>query len=267
MAAAPASLAEAGLAPLCDRLHEAGFDLVAPFLVKWYNEEEHIAHLPASHKLPGDGESLAVIVANSRSMWEPFLAFVRARLAADPTWLEKNPHALDAYTEEVVQQALASAGVPESEVVYAAETLETTGRAVSVTTCAAVAGLAFYHGSLMRSVHPVLGPWIAYRAVVVFHRLRPNLPLPPPAADPCSAAEWERVRVLQDDCFAKWAPDDPDGSEEDWARLVDVVRCFEAGKEHAYSAEQLTFHYGGFNEARRVEHLRRCVTEAPPGGA
>ena len=44
-----------------------------------------------------------------------------------------------------MQQALAQPGVPPSDVVYAAETLETTGRAISVTTAAHVSGLAFYH--------------------------------------------------------------------------------------------------------------------------
>jgi hypothetical protein len=75
-------------------------------------------------------------------------------------------------------------------------------------------------------------------------------------------AEWDKVRVLQDECFAKWAPDNPDGSKEDWARLVEVVEVFEAGREHAYSADQLTFHYGGHDEPGRVEHLRRCAMRA-----
>ena len=113
---------------------------------------------------------------------------------------------------------------------------------------------------IQRSVHPVLGPWIAYRAVVVFPDVRPGsqLPRPAPPVDPCTAAEWERVRALQDDCFAKWS-DNPDGSEADWARLVEVVEVFEAGREHAYSADQLTFHYGGHDEPGRVEHLRKCA--------
>ena len=118
---------------------------------------------------------------------------------------------------------------------------------------------------IQRSVHAVLGPWIAYRAVVVFPGIRPDasqLPRPAPPVDPCSAAEWDRVRALQDACFAKWAPDNPDGSKEDWARLVEVVEAFEAGREHAYSADQLTFHYGGYDEPARVEHLRSCAMRA-----
>ena len=136
----------AGLvAKLSESLKESGFDLLTPFLVSWYNEEEHIVNLPAVHKLPADGGCLAVIVGNSKRLWEPFLAWTRAQLEADPKWLESHPHALDAFTEEKMQQALAQPGVPPSDVVYAAETLETTGRAISVTTAAHVSGLAFYH--------------------------------------------------------------------------------------------------------------------------
>ena len=287
------------LAQLREGLHESGFDLLTPFLVSWYNEEEHIVNLPAVHKLPAEAGCLAVIVGNSRALWAPFLAWTRTQLEADPTWLESHPHALDCYTEEKMQQALARPDLPASDVIYAAETLETTGRAISVTTAAHVSSLAFYHQTappasntchlervtlhastspcaktptmtqtphqIQRSVHPVLGPWIAYRAVVVFPELRPGsqqLPRPSPPVDPCSAAEWEKVRELQDECFAKWAPDNPDGSETDWARLVEVVEVFEAGREHAYSADQLAFHYSGHDEPGRVEHLRRCATRS-----
>ena len=113
------------LEQLREGLQDSGFDLLTPFLVSWYNEEEHIVNLPAVHKLPADAGCLAVIVGNSRALWAPFLAWTRARLEADPTWLETHPHALDAFTEEKMQQALAQPGLPAGEVIYAAETLET----------------------------------------------------------------------------------------------------------------------------------------------
>ena len=138
------------LAQLREGLDGSGFDLITPFVVSWYNEEEHMVDLPAVHKLPADAGCLAVIVGNSRALWAPFLAWTRARLEADPKWLENHPHALDAFTEEKMQQALAQPGLPASDVIYAAETLETTGRAISVTTAAHVSSLAFYH----QTAHP-----------------------------------------------------------------------------------------------------------------
>ena len=84
------------LAKLSESLKESGFDLLTPFLISRYNEEEHIVNLPAVHKLPADGGCLAVIVGNSKRLWEPFLAWTRAQLEADPKWLESHPHALDA---------------------------------------------------------------------------------------------------------------------------------------------------------------------------
>ena len=86
------------------------------------------------------------------------------------------------------------------------------------------------------------------------------MPRPPPPTDPCTAAEWARVGQLQTACFAQWSADDPNGSEADWTRLVEVVRAFETGRAHAYCDEMLAFHYTvdvekrlrGLREAARV---------------
>ena len=40
------------VAELARPLAASGFDLVAPLQASWYNEEPHIAELPAAHKLP-----------------------------------------------------------------------------------------------------------------------------------------------------------------------------------------------------------------------
>lgn len=207
-------------------------------------------------------EALAFIVGNSRALWPPFTRFVGERLAEDPAWLQSHPHALDEYTRRVVEAALEGCGVERKRVsvFYSYETLEEQGRAVSVTTAAHVAGLAYYEPTHQRSVHGSLGPWIAYRAIVTFDvdaaPLPGRMPPPPPPADPCTAAEWARVGVLQAECFAKWEGEQ--GNRADWDRLVEVVGAFETGRAHAYGAEQLAFHYEP-DVARRAEHLRRCA--------
>ena len=81
------------------------------------------------------------------------------------------------------------------DVAYAHETLETHGRAVSVTTAAHVAGLAYYDLERQRSVHPILGPWIAYRAIILFEGWEGSVAAcgaaktmapPPTPRDPCT---------------------------------------------------------------------------------
>ena len=60
-----------------------------------------------------------------------------------------------------------------------------------------------------RQVHPELGPWIAYRAIIVFEGWEIDgapfaaLAPPPPPPDPCAASEWTRVGELQTECFSQ----------------------------------------------------------------
>ena len=176
------------------------------------------------------------------------------------------------YTQEVVTSATrefaAALGVAPyaapPQIVYAFETLETHGRAVSVTTAAHVAGLAYYDRKRQRSVHPLLGPWIAYRAIILFDGWEgavaacdaaKTMAPPPTPRDPCNAAEWAAVEALQAECFAKWESSDERTS---WDRLVGVVRAFETGRAHAYCDAQIAFHYEP-NTARRTAHLKACA--------
>lgn len=237
-------------------LKAAGFDLLAPLEVGWYNGEEHIAPLPECHKLPGPAGALCLLVANTGALWAPFVRWTADRLAKEPTWLDGPQDALDQYTAEVVQKAVSASGVAGSEVVYAFETLEKEGRSVSVTTAAHVAGLAHYHQESQRSVHAQFGPWIAYRALIVFPSLLSCLgeqPTAPP--DPCSSTEWRRVIELQNVCFAQWEEAD---EPTNWKRLIEIVEAFELGKEHTYIAEQVQFHYQP-DEPLRAQHLKRCA--------
>ena len=126
-------------------LHAKGLDIVVPLRLRWYNDVAPPSSLITPSSGGARGDALVVLVGNSRALWDPFLAWTRAQLEADPKWLESHPHALDAFTEEKMQQALAQPGLPASDVIYAAETLETTGRAISVTSAAHVSSLAFYH--------------------------------------------------------------------------------------------------------------------------
>jgi hypothetical protein len=257
---APAAVsADALAARLAPPLRAAGFDLIAPFAADWYNEEPHIAkHEGPQHKLDAAAGSLAFIVGNSRALWRPFVQWAVPYM--DTLGDESRPDVLDEYTRRTVKRVLSAPGLPPCQVYWAFETGDS---AVSVTTAASVAGLAFYHPEHQRSVHATLGPWIAYRAILVFDSVDASaLPKPPPPTDPCTAAEWARVGALQAACFAQWS-EDPNGSEEDWGRLVEVVRAFETGRAHAYSDQMVAFHYT-VDVSRRLRGLREAATVEPP---
>jgi len=154
--------AAAILSRLAPALCAAGFEVQAPLLVRWYNEHPKVTPLGVAHHLDADGDTLALLVGNSRTLWRPFVRWVGERLAEDENYLARHPDALDAYARHAVSTLLrALDGVPGLDaapsVVFADETLETHGRCVSVATAAHVAGLAFYDASLQRSLHKALG--------------------------------------------------------------------------------------------------------------
>jgi len=93
VAASPASVAANALvttatpehraADVCERLRThlvaAGFDIQTPLLVRWYNEYPKIAPLPVAHHLDADADAVALLIANSRGMWAPFVQWIGAR--------------------------------------------------------------------------------------------------------------------------------------------------------------------------------------------
>src|SRR5262249_4337103 len=158
-----------GVSELIAKLATHGLDLVAPF----------------PH---GEPPRLAFVIGNSRALWPHFLDW----LAADRARAESE-HPLETYVELALTSATESlpctveyahAGPPWPPIQRLAER----------------AGLAWLAPSPL-AVHPVLGPWLPLRAIVV-----PRLPPPPaPAAAPacpaCSAAclpAFERARATLD---------------------------------------------------------------------
>ena len=237
----------AGFLPLLiRRLLERGLDLVQPFSVRQINRQ-----LPPEQHLPvlGGDDALGLVIGNSRLLWEPFVS----ALHADPV---PQPDALDNYIERSVRAAIdstASDSPDEQGLVLArcwvgfAHQLEP--RPLPIQKLADHSGLAAL-GPAHLNVHPLYGPWIALRAVVVC-AFEPPAPLAngsPPSAAPCdgcaSPCRGALARAL----------DPPPGPESDMgampAELNDTQRRFlmvrevcPVGRPHRYSDEQIVYHY------------------------
>ena len=145
-------------------LAAAGFDLVQPCRVGWYNDA-----VSADLRLEdwGSAHNLALVVGNTRALWPAFLAAIEREpallQAADP---------LDRYTEREVTRAASALGV-----IHTTRWAHATGSGlVAMQRLAHVSGLAYLSASHL-CVHRVFGPWIALRAVLTF-------PLPGPAVPP-----------------------------------------------------------------------------------
>jgi methylmalonic aciduria homocystinuria type C protein len=210
-------------------LAPAGFDLVQPLRVGWYNG---VVVAPLRLEDFGSGEHLALLVGNTRALWPVFLD----ALSHDAE-LKSSSDPLDLYTERRLRAALGAIERPAS-VRFGHETGE---RLVAMQRLAHVAGLA-HLTETHASVHPVYGPWLALRAVVSVEVEGPPGP-PPSLPHPCGGctrgcqSAFERARATLGGTTAE------QNLRAHWQLWLEWREACPIGKEHRYSEAQIRYHY------------------------
>ncbi len=194
-------------------LAAAGLDLVHPFRAGWYEGE-----------LPGGfgPEALAYVIGNGRALWEPFVAWARAR--------PELAHPVDAYVESCVREQAGRLGAAH-DVAFAHEGPPY----LPIQRIAEAAGLCWLSPARL-SIHPEHGPWIALRAVVVVDRPGPQGPAPA-LEPPCHACESACVPALER------AQQEPPASPDE-TRFLPVREACPLGRQHRYGEAQIRYHYG-----------------------
>lgn len=186
---------------------------------------------------PGDVDALGLLVANSRALWAPFeREFARFGAQADP---------LDAYTEWCFAEAEREWPGVRSFFSHGAVRPR-----LPVQKIADLSG-GLPLGPAHLNLHPLYGPWIALRGVLVV----PSEP-PPPASDPakspclgCSApCRTALTEALADHPTEPW----PEFAHLSLTRgglsaraqaFLRVRGVCPVGREHRYSDEQIFYHY------------------------
>ena len=251
-----------------------GLDVVAPLRLRWYNDVAPPSATIAPAGARGD-DALVVLVGNSRALWPAFCdahvadpeigdaadpvdayvarevaAAVRAARDADPTPSSSSPSPSSSSSSPPPPPP------PRPRVFYAHETKP--GRLVAIQRMAHVAGVAHLDESCHLSIHPTLGPWLAFRAVLVFDDVagpdRGDVPPTPP--NPLADDPIARRRV--DDAFdaALAGYEDPDGGREtQWRRWVAVRDAVRPGHPERYGEEQVRYHYNCL-DGRERERIR-----------
>ena len=212
------------------RLADAGLALTGSIPIAEYD-----ALVPPSWRsaVLAPGARSALVVGNAgRALWEHFTVSPERALAEDP---------LDAYTRRVLGEA-AGALAPEPAIGFYADRRE--GVYLPLVALAQRAGFGS-PGRVGVLIHPVYGPWIAIRAVMLVAEALPfraPTPFDPCTGCPAPCASACHGRVV--------GPRGVDPAACHQARLTlsacalacDARSACVVGPEHAYSAEQIAHH-------------------------
>jgi methylmalonic aciduria homocystinuria type C protein len=227
---------------VASRCRPAGLDLVQALRVSWYNDRVETAFRLPDFRRPA---ALAVVIGNTRVLWGRFLAALRAapeRLGSDDP--------LEAYVMENVRTALAPLAAAW-EIRWAHET---TPAPVAMQRLAHAAGLAYLAPSHL-NVHPVHGPWIALRAVVVVDIDGPPGEAPD-VSSPCDDCERTCMVAFRHALdVAGHHIQTHDALETHWQLWLAVRDACPTGRAHRYDDEQIRYHY---TKDRAI--LRRAAT-------
>lgn len=214
---------------LRERVAAAGFDLLTPLQVGWYNEQ-----VEGSLRLEDFGApaNLAVVIGNTRALWPAFMS----ALEHNPELLEAE-HPLERYVEASIGAAAGALGVTA-----AVRWSHATGAAlVAMQRLAHVAGLASLSETHL-SIHPKYGPWIALRAALSFPVSAPELERPD-LSHPCADCGVRCVPAL-----GRALASTPGGplatsvrkNPLPWVALRDSCPV---GRAERYGEAQLRYHY------------------------
>ncbi|KAI9006474.1 hypothetical protein DFJ74DRAFT_773759 [Hyaloraphidium curvatum] len=248
---APSDPAEM-LALLRAELALRGLDICVAFRTGWY-----LSSCPPELRAGCDpfcrgGAGLAVLVGNTRALWQPFTSF----LAAHPLWRSREDP-LDDYVSLAVSDALAASLPPgvATDAHFAHET--SPGRLVAMQLLGEACGLAHRHLPSGLSLHPEYGPWFAYRAAIFLDLPwpgGPEDPAPPAPPDPVPEECREEARAAADEAWATVrSPDGPPPSPAEygrpfdwraWLRLRELLGLLVPdAAAHAYTEPQALYHY------------------------
>ncbi|KAJ3023630.1 hypothetical protein HKX48_002179 [Thoreauomyces humboldtii] len=240
-------------------LTREGLDAGPPFSTDQLQDQ--IPHIP------GRPTSTAFLVYSTWRFWDYFLA----HLASNPEdSLEREPNPLDVWAEVVIRRAL-QASLPPGLAYEIRYPHDTGARFVNFQRLASDSGLAYFDPTWQfLCVHPVYGPWFAFRALVV---LDPDdLDGMTAAAlaienNPCSSEGVEEARdldqKLKEDVAVDAAAGVPlaDAYRVRWQSLVDIRDCVgrsmgDECQKHRYCDLQIRYHY-----TQDKDCLRRAIAD------
>lgn len=214
---------------LRSRCDDAGFDIVHPFRIDWFNDA-----VEPSLRLPDGGrrDALAFLIGNTRRLWPVFAEALRNDVS-----LLDTEHPLDAYVERALTAAATQSIRDRHDILFAHRM---TPAPIAIQRVAHESGLAHLSPSHL-NIHPVAGPWWALRAIVVVDADGPTGDRPH-APDPCTPCS-KPCLVAFDRAVAATNGPRPRDVEQKWEAWALVREVCPEGRAFRYGDDQLRYHY------------------------
>ncbi|TPX57781.1 hypothetical protein PhCBS80983_g03566 [Powellomyces hirtus] len=245
-------------AALQQNLAPAGLSLGPAFSVDLYNLDSTCSSSPLP-TFPKNRSPLAFLVYNTKELWDPLIEYLSRDVTAR---LEESTDPVNEYAEKMIWQALARSLPPNvARELRFPHDLE--DRFVHFQRLGHLSNLAFYDPEWQfLCVHPICGPWFAFRAVVMIDLEGPPLEIDQPQpSNPCpdrGAAAHKLYQMLQNEVANDPAPL-AEAYHKRWRKLVEIrdsIGSFlgDTMSAHRYSEDQLNYHY-----LKDKKYLRRAI--------
>ncbi len=226
-----------------------GIDLVAPMQVGWYNRGE-----PPETRLPEPAgpNSLALVLANTRALWDPF----RSSLRGHPLRMARiNP--LDRYVEASVEAALE--GISPAPLIFYGHGRK--GRTFSLQRAAAATSMVSMSPCHL-VIHQEVGLWLGLRGVLIFDLPGPERPLSQ-TPSPCESCQEKPClpgleRALGKKSGSKEQAAPPRSIRQRWEPWLAMRDACPVGRAFRYSDAQICYHYALDRLALAVNFSASC---------
>lgn len=209
---------------------EAGLDLSAAFNVRKYNLQAFGNERLFDFDRP---DALGILVGNTRRLWPVFKRALEANAA-----LRADANPLDTYVTAQLRALAAKALQRPFQIVFAHATSPKPFPIQRLAEAIEFAALSPSH----LAVHPLHGPWLALRAVVLV-----DAEGPPPSlqrlVSPCRGCSAPCVPALRRAVELTPPPLSEDSIAEHAADWIAIRDACPVGRASRYEDEQLTYHY------------------------
>ncbi|KAK8803437.1 hypothetical protein WA158_001131 [Blastocystis sp. Blastoise] len=220
-------------------LAKRGFTICEPFIIQDYNKlMQQQYYLPTYET----NQCFGIAIGNNKDLWKEFIKYIDLH-----STLIKESDPLDVYTKEMIEQSMNEVSKTVSNCQYTIRYSYDTNieKVVSMTKIAYISGISAISPKSYLCIHPLYGPWIAMRAVIIINQ---ESTFPPPTIlnssfedprieDECGKEVENICKTVLNESNTKYMP------RQVWLKWLNMRLKYQYGQEWMYSPYQAIYHY------------------------